>query len=46
LNATLAPATLVLMGHYDPSILYTFGRMGWEEDPLLWTPFDEQSAMR
>jgi len=46
LNATLAPGALVVMGHYDPSILYTIGRKGWEEDPHLWTPFDEQSAIR
>jgi 4-amino-4-deoxy-L-arabinose transferase-like glycosyltransferase len=46
LDATLAPATLVVMGHYDPSILYTIDRKGWEEDPRLWTPFDEQSAIR
>ena len=46
LDATLAPGTLVVMGHYDPSILYTIGRKGWEEDPKLWTPFNEQSAIR
>jgi dolichyl-phosphate-mannose-protein mannosyltransferase len=46
LDATLAPGTLVVMGHYDPSILYTIARKGWEEDPHLWTPFDEQSAIR
>jgi len=44
--ATLAPGALVVMGHYDPSILYTIGRKGWEEDPHLWTPFNEQSAIR
>ncbi len=46
LDATLAPGTLIVMGHYDPSILYTINRKGWEEDPHLWTPFDEQSAIR
>jgi hypothetical protein len=46
LNATLAPGALIVMGHYDPSILYYIGRYGWEEDPYLWTPFDEQSAIR
>jgi hypothetical protein len=46
LDATLAPGALVVMGHYDPSILYTIGRKGWEEDPRLWTPFNEQSAIR
>ena len=46
LNRTLAPGALIVMGHYDPSILYYIGRYGWEEDPYLWTPFDEQSAIR
>ncbi|HEY4438892.1 MAG TPA: glycosyltransferase family 39 protein [Candidatus Elarobacter sp.] len=46
LDQTLAPGALVVMGHYDPSILYTMNRKGWEEDPHLWTPFDEQSAIR
>ncbi len=46
LDATLAPGALVVMGHYDPSVLYYINRKGWEEDPLLWTPFDEESAIR
>ncbi|HTX03539.1 MAG TPA: glycosyltransferase family 39 protein [Candidatus Acidoferrales bacterium] len=46
LHAVLAPNTLVVMAHYDPSILYYMQHKGWEEDPLLWTPFDEQSAIR
>lgn len=46
LDETLAPGALVVMGHYDPSVLYYIGRYGWEEDPYLWTPFDEQSAIR
>jgi 4-amino-4-deoxy-L-arabinose transferase-like glycosyltransferase len=46
LDATLPPGALVVMGHYDPSVLYYIGRKGWEEDPYLWTPFDEQSAIR
>ncbi len=46
LDAALAPGALIVMGHYDPSILYTIDRKGWEEDPHLWTPFDEQSAIR
>jgi hypothetical protein len=46
LNATLMPGALIVMGHYDPSVLYYIGRYGWEEDPYLWTPFDEQSAIR
>lgn len=46
LDQTLAPNALVVMGHYDPSVLYYINRKGWEEDPYLWTPFDEQSAIR
>jgi hypothetical protein len=46
LDATLEPGALIVMGHYDPSILYYINRKGWEEDPYLWTPFDEQSAIR
>lgn len=46
LNETLAPDALIVMGHYDPSVLYYINRKGWEEDPYLWTPFDEQSAIR
>ena len=46
LDATLAPGALVVMGHYDPSLLYYIGRKGWEEDPYLWTAFDEESAIR
>lgn len=46
LSKTLAPGALIVMGHYDPSVLYYIGRYGWEEDPYLWTPFDEQSAIR
>jgi 4-amino-4-deoxy-L-arabinose transferase-like glycosyltransferase len=46
LDAALEPGTLIVMGHYDPSILYTINRKGWEEDPHLWTPFNEQSAIR
>jgi hypothetical protein len=46
LDKTLAPRSLVVMGHYDPSILYYINRKGWQEDPYLWTPFDEQSAIR
>ena len=29
-----------------PVKFYTIGRKGWEEDPTLWTPFDEESAIR
>jgi hypothetical protein len=46
LDRTLAPRALIVMGHYDPSVLYYIGRYGWEEDPYLWTPFDQQSAIR
>jgi len=45
LDATLEPNALVVMGHYDPSVLYYIDRKGWEEDPYLWTPFDEESAI-
>ena len=46
LDASLPPGILVVMAHYDPSLLYYINRKGWEEDPYLWTPFDEQSAIR
>ncbi|MBC5828616.1 MAG: glycosyltransferase family 39 protein [Candidatus Eremiobacteraeota bacterium] len=46
LNATLQPDALIVMGHYDPSVLYYINRKGWEEDPYLWTPFNQQSAIR
>lgn len=46
LDARLPKATLVVMGHYDPSVLYYINRKGWEEDPLLWTPLDEESAIK
>jgi hypothetical protein len=46
LDKTLAPNALIVMAHYDPSVLYYIRRYGWEEDPYLWTPFDEQSAIR
>jgi len=46
LNATLPRQALIVMGHYDPSVLYYIGRYGWEEDPYLWTPFDEESAIQ
>ncbi len=46
LDRTLDRNALVVMGHYDPSVLYYINRKGWEEDPLLWRPFDQQSAIR
>jgi hypothetical protein len=45
LSRRLDPGTLVVMGHYDPSVLYTIGHKGWEEDALLWTVRDTQSAI-
>ncbi len=42
---TLPPDTLIVMGHYDPSVLYTIGHRGWEEDPLLWSVRDMTSAI-
>jgi hypothetical protein len=42
---TLAPGTLIVMGHYDPAVLYTIGHRGWEEDPLLWNVHDMTSAI-
>jgi hypothetical protein len=46
LDRTLPPGALIVMGHYDPSIMYYIRRKGWMEDPYIWTPFDEQSAIR
>jgi MFS family permease len=46
LNRRLDPGTLVIMGHYDPSVLYTIGRKGWEEDALTWTVRDTHSAIK
>jgi hypothetical protein len=46
LDRALPPDALIVMGHYDPSIMYYIRRKGWMEDPYLWTPFDEESAIR
>jgi 4-amino-4-deoxy-L-arabinose transferase-like glycosyltransferase len=46
LDRTLAPGALVVIGHYGPDVQYYVDRFGWEEDPILWTPFDEESAIR
>ncbi len=46
LAATLPRGAIIVMGHYDPSVLYYIDRKGWQEDPYVWTPFDEQSAIR
>ncbi|MBV8153093.1 MAG: glycosyltransferase family 39 protein [Candidatus Eremiobacteraeota bacterium] len=42
----LDPNALVVIGHYGPDVQYYIDRFGWEEDPALWTPFDEESAIR
>jgi hypothetical protein len=46
LDATLTRDALVVIGHYGPDVQYYIDRFGWEEDPALWTPFDEESAIR
>ncbi|HEV3194538.1 MAG TPA: glycosyltransferase family 39 protein [Candidatus Cybelea sp.] len=46
LNRSLPKDALVVIGHYGPNVQYYIDRFGWEEDPLLWTPFDEESAIR
>lgn len=46
LNAVLDRHALVVIGHYGPDVQYYINRFGWEEDPLLWTPFDQESAIR
>lgn len=45
LDRTLDPDCLIVMGHLDPSVLYTIGRKGWEEDPLQWDVHDQTSAI-
>jgi 4-amino-4-deoxy-L-arabinose transferase-like glycosyltransferase len=46
LHDALPPDSLVVIGHYGPDVQYYIDRFGWEEDPILWTPFDEESAIR
>jgi hypothetical protein len=46
LDNALAPGALIVLGHYGPDVQYYIDRFGWEEDPILWTPFDEESAIR
>jgi hypothetical protein len=46
LDRMLRRNALVVMGYQGPDILYYIDRYGWEEDPYLWTPFDEESAIR
>lgn len=41
----IEPGSLIVMGHYDPSVLYTIGHRGWEEDPVLWNVHDMTSAI-
>ena len=45
LDATLDKGALVVIGHYGPDVQYYIDRFGWEEDPAIWTPFDEESAI-
>lgn len=45
LDRRLPSDALLVIGHYGPDVQYYIDRFGWEEDPLLWTPFDEQSAI-
>lgn len=45
LDRSLPRDALLVIGHYGPDVQYYIDRFGWEEDPLLWTPFDEQSAI-
>jgi hypothetical protein len=45
LDRTLPPGALVVIAHYGADVQYYIDRFGWEEDPLLWTPFDEESAI-
>jgi hypothetical protein len=46
LDRSLSRNALVVIGHYGPDLQYYIDRFGWEEDPALWTPFDEESAIR
>jgi hypothetical protein len=46
LDRALPKDALVVIGHYGPDVQYYIDRFGWEEDPALWTPFDEESAVR
>src|SRR5581483_2258740 len=45
LDRALPRDALVVIGHYGPDVQYYIDRFGWEEDPYLWTPFDEESAI-
>jgi 4-amino-4-deoxy-L-arabinose transferase-like glycosyltransferase len=46
LNAALPKDAIVVIGHYGPNVQYYVDRFGWEEDPAVWTPYDEESAIR
>ncbi len=46
LDRSLPRNAIIVMGHYGPDVQYYINRYGWEEDPYLWTVFDEQSAIR
>ncbi|MBV8343868.1 MAG: glycosyltransferase family 39 protein [Candidatus Eremiobacteraeota bacterium] len=46
LNADLSKDAIVVIGHYGPNVQYYIDRFGWEEDPAVWTPYDEESAIR
>jgi hypothetical protein len=46
LDGTLPKGAVVVIAHYGPDVQYYIHRFGWEEDPALWTPFDEESAIR
>ncbi len=45
LDRALPRNALPVIAHYGPDIFYYMDRFGWEEDPYLWTPFDEESAI-
>ncbi len=46
LDRKLPKDALIVIGHYGPDVQYYIDRFGWEEDPAIWTPFDEESAIR
>ncbi|MBV9332399.1 MAG: hypothetical protein JO146_00175, partial [Candidatus Eremiobacteraeota bacterium] len=46
IDVALPRDAIIVMGHYGPDVQYYINRFGWQEDPLLWTPFDEESAIR
>lgn len=45
LDRRLPRNALIVIGHYGPDVQYYIDRFGWEEDPAVWTPFDEESAI-